>query len=253
MLTLDQATLHRSQRTLFQNVSMNIATGCITVVLGPNGAGKSSLLLALAGLLKLDSGRVDVDGKSLAEFSRQDIASRMAWLGELPPTEFGLTVVQRLLLAAGERVSNGAVQQAAASMDIERLLDRDLGQLSAGERQRVELAAITLRDCPIWLLDEPVSHLDLHHQQSTLEMLKKQTQQGRTIIIVLHDLHQATAVADHAILLDGKGGLASGKADAMMEIGRMQALFGSGLIVCETGSGMSFLAPDYLGGSHESS
>jgi len=225
MLRFDHLSLRRGERELLCEADLAIAAGRVTVILGPNGAGKSSLLLAMAGLLPAAGGRVLLQEHVLAELPRPEISSRIAWQGELPAAEFGLTVRQRLELAAGDGSASPRLPQVAAGMEIDRLLERDLARLSSGERQRVELAAIMLRDCPLWLLDEPTAHLDLRHQILLLRMLRGEAATGRAVVTVLHDLQQAMAVADDVILLDGAGGVEAGEAGGLLTAARLSRLF----------------------------
>ena len=174
LLKLMNIAVERGGNSLLSGLSCDLNAGEVVVVLGPNGAGKSSLLLALAGLLPAH-GRIELLGKPLSEYGRSELTRQIAWQGELPPTEFGLTVKQRLELAANKEV--GTIEATANTMDIAPLLQRPLGELSSGERQRTELAALMLRDTPLWLLDEPTSHLDLKHQIHCIDMLKNQRDQ----------------------------------------------------------------------------
>jgi len=226
LLELKQVTLQRGGRILFTGFSKVVAPGRITVIMGPNGAGKSSLLLALAGMIPA-SGRIVLRGKPLNEHSRPEIARQIAWQGDLPPTEFGLTVAQRLQLARGEE--HARISEPATLMEVDGLLERTLGDLSSGERQRVELTALMLRDVPLWLLDEPTAHLDLRHQVISLRMLRRQSGQGRAIVVVLHDIQQAMSIADDVVLIDGNGGILADKAVAMLTQERLQGVFGVSL------------------------
>ena len=237
LIQASRLTLQRGNKQLLSGLSFSIQAGQITVILGPNGAGKSSLLLALAGLIPAD-GELLLNGASIAAYKRGELARQIAWQGELPPTEFGLTVKQRLLLAHGD--GDRDISSATFAMEIEALLNRPLAELSSGERQRVELAALMLREVPIWLLDEPTAHLDLKHQTHCLKMMKKQAAAGRAVVTVLHDLQQAVTVADSVILIDGKGGAEYGPANRMLTIDRLSTLFDTPLI----GQG-KLLIPDY--------
>ncbi len=222
LLKLSNVAVERADRKLLSDLSCSFKSGEVVVVLGPNGAGKSSLLLALAGLIPF-SGEVILSGRDLNGYSRHELSREVAWQGELPPTEFGLTVKQRLNLAIEDE--SEAIEHVAKSMDIQTLLQRPLGELSSGERQRTELAALMLRDAPIWLLDEPTAHLDLKHQIQCIQMMKKQCENGRAIITVLHDIQQAMAVADHLILIDGKGGTESGEVKQIFTSERLSRLY----------------------------
>ena len=238
VLELNGVAVGRGGRRLVQGLDMAVRPGRITVIMGPNGAGKSSLLLAMAGMIPA-AGEIELAGRLFSSYSRQEIANLIAWQGELPPTEFGLNVAQRLGLAAIE-ADGETIAGAAAAMQVDGLLDRPLGALSSGERQRVELAALMLRDVPLWLLDEPTAHLDLRHQLGCLAMLKKEAGRGRAIVVVLHDIPQAAAVADD-VLLFGDEGVAAGEASAILSRERLQRVFGVALQA-------DTLLPDYGGG-----
>ncbi len=236
LLRVSGLSLERGGRRLIDGLDFTLDTGQVCAVLGPNGAGKSSLLLALAGLIPL-AGKIDLKGRPLSAYRRAELVRLLAWQGELPGTEFGLTVRQRMELAADG--SNADVDACAAGMEMGDLLARPLGELSAGERQRAELAALMLRDVPLWLLDEPTAHLDLRHQVLCIDMLRHQRAAGRAILVVLHDLQQAMAVADHVILVDGQG-RAEYREAGMIDTERLSRLYGTPL----TGRG-GVLAPDY--------
>jgi len=222
LLTIAKLSVERGNHALFSDLSCGFHAGEVVVVLGPNGAGKSSLLLALAGLIPA-SGQLELAGKPLSSYDRHALSRQIAWQGELPPTEFGLTVEQRLKLAFDE--SSASIETVANDMDIVALLPRPLGKLSSGERQRVELAALGLREAPLWLLDEPTAHLDLKHQIHCIHMLKTQAAAGRAIVTVLHDIQQAIAIADHLILIDGEGGAEYGEAQMLFNSERLSRLF----------------------------
>ena len=239
LMKLSDVSIERGGRILLSALDCCIRSGQVTVVLGPNGAGKSSLLLAMAGLIAA-TGRIEISGRRLAEYTRDVLPKLVAWQGELPPTEFGLTVQQRLDLAGSDGPANSG--DAARAMDIDTLLDRPLGELSSGERQRVELAALMLRDTPLWLLDEPTAHLDLKHQIRCVRMLKAERAAGRAIVTVLHDIQQAKAIADRVVLIDGRGSVAYGEADMLLNSERLSELFDAPL----TGS-EGMLMPDYRG------
>ncbi len=241
VMKLSGVAVMRGERPLLSALDCELRTGEVTVVLGPNGAGKSSLLLALAGLIPAD-GEIELSGRPLTDYGRDELSRSVAWQGDLPPAEFGLTVRQRLELAAGEM--RDAFESAVEAMDIALLLDRALGELSSGERQRVEIAAVMVRDCPLWLLDEPTAHLDLKHQMAVLRMMREQAAKGRTIVTVLHDLQQAVAVADCVVLLDGTGGAEAGRAAGLLTSERLSSLFQVKLISIHS-DGQAVLLPDF--------
>jgi len=236
LIKFNNVSIQRGKNTLFSNLNFTVTSGHITVILGANGAGKSSLLLAMAGLIPV-LGDIDLMGKPLQLYHPYDRTQLIAWQGELPPTEFGLTVEQRLCLVndCPKRINH-----VASDMDITILLSRALAQLSSGELQRVELAALILRDAPIWLLDEPTSHLDLKHQIHFVHTLKKHSTKGRDIILILHDLQQAKVLADFLILIDTQGDVHYGKCEDLFNRQTLTQTFDASLVDQE-----SALMPDY--------
>ena len=223
MIKVNDLTLQRGDKQLVSNLTMQLKAGDVVVVLGPNGAGKSTLLLALSGLLTDFTGSITLDDKPIADYTHAELAGQVAWQGELPPTEFGLTVEQRLQLAASEITNQ--LTQALNYLELQPLKHRALGELSSGERQRVEIAALMMRDCPVWLMDEPTAHLDMKHQVDCLKLIKQQSKKGRLIITVLHDLQQAAAVADMVILLNGRGEVTIGNATSILTDKLLEPVF----------------------------
>jgi len=223
MIHIQDLKIQRGDKQLMTSLSMRADKGDVVVVLGPNGAGKSTLLLTLAGLHPFDVGDVCLNAATIQSLTHQELSQRIAWQGDLPPTEFGLTVLQRLALVGHGAI--GRLEQALSYFELEALKNRALGELSSGERQRVELAALMMRDCPVWLMDEPTAHLDMRHQVDCLKLIKQQSLEGRLIITVLHDLQQAAAVADIVVLLDGHGGVQVGQAEDLLTAEKLEPIF----------------------------
>lgn len=245
MLELQGLRFAQGGRELVHNLNIRLPTGETCVVLGSNGVGKSTLLMTIAGLHAPDEGSILLGGEELSLMSPKQRARCLAWCGDLPADNFGLTVHDRLELAAGD-CDEQRLLEAAGRFELLGLLNRDMAGLSAGERQRCELAAMLLRDVPIWLLDEPCAHLDLRHQKDALSMIREQKVHGRLVIVVLHDLLQAACVADRVLLLDGKGGWQFGEAAQLMQQEVLESLYQTKLSPCgEMVSGAKLLIPDF--------
>jgi len=244
--------LRRGQRELIYGLNFHLQAGRITVVLGPNGAGKSSLLLALSGMLDSVAGSVYLNEKPLAACTRRDISQILAWQGDVPSAEFGLTVDQRLQLAMYSGLNTDIDQEkrlaACAAQDLLPLRHRSLATLSSGERQRVELAALLVRDCPIWLLDEPCAHLDIRHQVAWLKTMRKKANAGIAMLAVLHDVQQAAAIADDVILIYGDGRVRSGGAKTLLVPDILNDVLQTELCLIEDG----VLIADYSGATNYS-
>jgi len=245
LLTVAGLSLVRGGRELLHGLDFELSPGRVTVVLGPNGAGKSSLLLALAGMLEAEAGSVLLNDRSLDSFTRSELACVIGWQGEMPPTEFGLSVEQRLMLAiqGGLNATEGSLRREGVceAMELIALRQQTLGELSSGERQRVELAAMMARDCPLWLLDEPCAHLDIRHQAAWLQIMRSKAGEGKAMLVVLHDVQQASAIADDVILIHGDGRVSCGEAGSLLRPDVLRDLFHTDLQLLDG----RVLVPDY--------
>jgi len=239
-LAIEGMAVWRGGRRLVEDLHCDAAPGSVTVILGPNGAGKSTLLQMLAGVLPGSHARASWMGRHLGAYLRREWADVVSWQGPAGYADFGLRVDQRLRLAAG--IWSGDQAELLQQLDIPGLMARPLAKLSSGERQRVEVAAAMLRPTPVLLLDEPTAHLDLRHQAACLRLMRQQADAGgRVVLVVLHDVAQAAAVADQVVLLYGDGRSETGPAEAMMVPKRLQALYGTPMRAVE-GVG---LLPDF--------
>lgn len=208
-LAADRLTLPKR----LDSVSLEFEPGCITAICGPNGAGKSSLLQVLAGLLDPASGTVLLEGEPMAALSPRERAKRIGYLPQDPVVAWDVAVRSLIALGRLPHRDRGTqqVQAALDMLDLQRLADRPVSQLSGGERARVLLARVVAGE-PQWLLaDEPLAALDLRHRMEIVGHLKRLSAAGVGVVLVVHDLDLARNHADHAIVLD-RGRLAASAA-----------------------------------------
>lgn len=199
---------------IIRELSLSIPPGKMTALIGANGCGKSTLLKGLARLLKPSRGAVYLDGKSIEKRSTKEVAQQLGLLLQSPTAPDGLTV--KNLVAQGRYphqhwmqpwsiVDEQFVQQALAITNLTHLSDRPLDSLSGGQRQRAWIAMTLAQNTDILLLDEPTTFLDLAHQVEVLDLLHRLNQAGRTIVMILHDLNQASRYADYIVAIkDGQ-------------------------------------------------
>lgn len=200
---------------IVKNLSVEIPNRKITAIIGPNGCGKSTLLKAITRIIPHQSGTVILDGQNIMKENTKTLAKKMAILPQTPEGAKGLTVGE--LVSYGRfpyqngfgRLSKKDYEVIDWALEVTGTKDfkfRNIDALSGGQRQRVWIAMALAQETEIIFLDEPTTYLDMAHQLEVLELLQKlNIEQGRTIVMVLHDLNQAARFADYIIALkDGK-------------------------------------------------
>jgi len=244
-------TLAAGARTLISGLNLEFAPGEIWCIAGPNGAGKTTLISTLAGLQLPAHGRVELDGRALAEWPGNQLAQRRALMPQALRDVFSASVFETVLLGRHPYLAGWGWEQAAdraaalaalAALGLGAFAARDILSLSGGERQRVALAAAVCQDAPLMLLDEPLAHLDLHHQIDCLKLLALRASTGGTIIFSCHDLNLARRYASHALLLDGMGLVDAGPAREVLSAGNASRAFGYPLLLIES-AGHEALVP----------
>ncbi|MGI5168587.1 ABC transporter ATP-binding protein [Spirillospora sp. CA-253888] len=202
-------------RLVVDDLSLDLTGAGITAIIGPNGCGKSTLLRGLGRLLRPRGGQVVLDGDDIARLPTKEVARRMAVLPQAPQAPEGLTVAD--LVARGRHPhqawyrqwsagDEAAVDAALARTDMLEHADRPLEELSGGQRQRVWISMALAQDTGLLLLDEPTTYLDLAHQVEVLELVRRlHEDDGRTVVMVLHDLNLAARYARRLVAMrDGR-------------------------------------------------
>ena len=245
-LSAQRLTLRAGSRTLLEDFTHTFYPGEIWCIAGPNGAGKTTLISTLAGLMKSAHGHVEMDGVRLADWPGVKLAQRRALMPQSIRDAFSARVLDIVLLNrfphltgwGWERDDDRAAAQAALdALGLAPLAARDALSLSGGERQRVALAAALCQDAPLLLLDEPLAHLDLHHQIDCFETLTHWTTGAhaapRTVILSCHDLNLARRFATHALLMDGDGAAHAGPVRDVLTPALASRAFGYPLVLIE--------------------
>lgn len=204
-LTLEAVSAGYRGVEVLQEVDLEVVRGELLVVLGPSGAGKSTMLRVVAGLERPTAGRILIAGRDVTALrpGRRNVAmvfqsyALFPHLSVIDNITFGLEVRDTPRVAARERA-----RVAAESVGCAHLLDRRPGQLSGGERQRVALARALVREPDLFLLDEPLSNLDLELRVETRAELKAlHDRVGATMVHVTHDQTEALVLADRIAVL----------------------------------------------------
>jgi iron complex transport system ATP-binding protein len=234
-LSADAISLAYDERVIVDRLSVVIPDGAITVIVGANACGKSTLLRGLARLLKPRHGTVLLDGEDIHRLPTRDVATRLGILPQQPIAPEGITVSD--LVARGRhphqrwfrqysQEDEDAITAALVATATDDLADRTVDELSGGQRQRVWIALTLAQGTPLMLLDEPTTFLDLAHQVEVLDLLAQLNEsEGRTIVMVLHDLNLACRYAHHLIAMRDGAIVAAGAPRQIVDTDLVASVF----------------------------
>lgn len=221
---------------VLDKLNVAIPKGKITMIIGTNGCGKSTLLKTIARILKPKHGEIVINGENIKAQAPKAIAQKMAVLPQSPVVPPGLLV--RELVAYGrfpyQTLLSGMsthdlemVEWALTATGMTEFADRSVDQLSGGQRQRAWIAMALAQETEILVLDEPTTYLDMAHQLEVLTLLQRlNREQQRTIVIVLHELNNATKFADHIIGLKAGKQVFAGRPLEVITEANLQELYG---------------------------
>lgn len=207
-LEVEELSVSYHQTTVLWDISFTLPIGALIGIIGPNGAGKSTLLKALLGLTPPLSGSVRFFGSLLPQI-RHKVAyvpqrSSVDW--DFPMTAYDLVMMGRFsqmgMLKRASKVDKEATLQALKIVEMEELSHRQISELSGGQQQRLFIARALVQDADLFLLDEPFAGIDLATEKTILNLFAKLKAQGKTIVMVHHDLITAQKVFDHLVLLN---------------------------------------------------
>ena len=215
ILRLEAVTAGYRKKPVLQNIFLETHPGEILILLGSNGSGKSTLLRAIKGSIPLLSGKMTIGDTDLSILSARERAALVTTMVQDIHAEPGLTGMDRIEM--GFYITRGLfgklqtedIQKIYAMADtfgIRSLLECDLAEMSAGERQMIALMRSAVQDTPILLLDEPASALDLYRTETMFSMLHRLAYEGKTILMVLHDPTQALRHGDRILYLEKQSG-----------------------------------------------
>jgi len=227
-----------NQRTL-SDVSLVVAPGALTAVVGPNGSGKSTLIRTLLGRVDVAGGRVVIDDQDLARLTRREVARRVAVVVQREEPVFAMPVREYIALGRYPHASawtaspddDAIITRTSALAGVASLLARKTDTLSGGEWQRVRIARALSQDAPAIVLDEPTTFLDIAHEMETFELLATLAAEGRSILVVSHQLNLVARFAQHVVLLHHGRVAAAGTPDEVMQAQTLEAIYEWPLVV----------------------
>ena len=222
------------QHAVLNSVDATVTGGEVLAVIGPNGCGKSTLIRCLAGIYHPSAGGVHLNGTPLGDIPPRRLAQRIGYVPQVSQEEQPFTVADAVLM--GRRPYSpwrtraedlDLVADVMELLAIAHLSRRYLGELSAGQKQKVLIARALAQEPEILLLDEPTSALDIRHQLEVLEIVREQADRfGRGIVLVIHDLSLANRFADRMLLLNNGRCRHQGRPDEVVTSQRIREVYG---------------------------
>ena len=196
------------KKRVLTNIFLEIESGKIYGVVGPNGAGKSTLFKAILGLIDINSGDIKVKGKDI-KTQRKEVVyvpqkNDVDWT--FPATVFDIVLMGRYphkkLIQRLNKQDKAIAMEALEEVGMTAFRDRQIGELSGGQQQRVFLARALCQEAEIFFLDEPFVGVDMTTEEKIIQILKKLAADGKTLLVVHHDLSTVEQYVDQVILLN---------------------------------------------------
>lgn len=250
-LTVQQLHLHIANKTLCRDLNIEFHGGQRWAILGMNGAGKTTLLHTLAGLHPPQQGAIQVNGKALSLWPRRALSQQLAFLFQDFSAPMGGRVLDYVLLGRHPHVPPWQWEnaddveiayQALTCVDLAELAERDITTLSGGEKQRLAIALVIAQRPEIFLLDEPVNHLDIRHQQQLLNYFSDVCiKDNKLLIMAIHDVQLALRYCDHALLIYADGEIQTGEINQLLTRDNLSRLYDYPVNVVDTVAGKAIL------------
>ncbi len=227
LLRCENLSIAAGNRCLIGHLDLNIQYGQRWAVLGMNGAGKTTLLQTLAGLLPAHQGQIYLNDQALQQKSRREIALKLGLLFQDQHELFPGTVMETILTGRHPHLrawqwesadDKARARALLATVDLHDYAQRQVTTLSGGERRRLGIATVLLQDPDLLLLDEPVNHLDLHHQQTILQLLDSTVRKkNKSLLMVMHDINLSAHYCDHMLMIFNNGKTRQGSAAELLQ------------------------------------
>lgn len=209
-VSIEHLTVSYHRKPVLIDLSLDVPVGSVVGILGPNGAGKSTLIKSIMGFVERDFGTISLFGEEL-DNARGRVAyvpqrSQIDW--SFPVTVFDVVMMGRYGFVPWYRTPGRkdyeAVEQALVDVRMSEFRHRQIGQLSGGQQQRVFMARALAQQSRILLLDEPFAGVDATTERAIAELLSLSRKQGKTVLVVHHDLETAADFFDRIVLINGR-------------------------------------------------
>lgn len=224
------------KRQILNKICLSIDKAGFYSIIGPNGSGKTTLLKNISRALEPRQESIYVESKDITKYKRREISKLISYVPQNTNIDFDFTAMDIVLMGRSPYFKRFEVEkeedlqiaeEAMKSTNIWHLRDKNINEISGGERQRVIIARALAQQTKIMLLDEPVSQLDIHHQIELMETIKDLIiKRGIIVIAVLHDLNLAAQYSDMIILLKEGRILSYGSPQTVITKENIESVYG---------------------------
>lgn len=234
-IRIEKLNVAYGKHPVLKGISAEIPQGKLTAILGENGSGKSTLLNTLFRLNSISGGTIELLGKNLNTYTHRELAQALSMVSQqteiVPFTVYeymmmGRTPYRNLYSLKDSQEDKETVDSVISRLGLEKLKDKPLSKLSGGERQLATIARAIVQNTPIILLDEPTANLDIRHQEEIMRTLQREiTEQGKTIVMVMHDINLAARYAEYVIMIKNGNIIQQGMAADILNSRNLSELY----------------------------
>ena len=211
IIDVENLTIKYGKKVVLKNVSFTLPKETFLTIIGKNGSGKSSLIKAIMNLVKY-KGNISIDGNSTAKINKKEMAKKVAYVPQFISSSEDVTVYDYISFGRFPYTTAGflskkdkkIIESIMKKLQILDLKDDFISNLSGGQKQKVSIAAAIVQDTELIILDEPTNNLDIYNQYELLEILHYLHEQGKTIVLIAHDINHAIKYSDKVLILNDK-------------------------------------------------
>lgn len=234
-LSLKNISYKNGNNEILKGLNIEFKRGQFYIIVGPNGSGKTTLLKTIIKNIIPSKGSIELEGNNLKNIKARKLANRLSYVPQDTNIDIEFTCYDLVMMARNYKLKTfqseskedeDIVINAMEKMEVLHLKDKAVTEISGGEKQRVILARSIAQETDAIILDEPISNLDIKHQISVMEYLKKLREEEKTIITVLHDLNFALNYADYGILVSKGKVFSQGKIEDVITPKTIKEVYG---------------------------
>ena len=248
MISTKNLSVGYGNNVVLSDINVDFKSGEFTVLLGPNGCGKSTLIKTVLGLQEKISGEIFVDGVEAEQLDRREFAQKASYMPQSRPTP-NISAMRMVLHGRFPYLSFPRhyrkedfeiAKKALERVDALELANSYMPQLSGGQKQKIYLAMVLAQDTDTIFMDEPTTFLDIEHQLQVMENIRTLVNEGKSVVMVLHDIAMAMRYADRIILFNKGSLFAHGTPEEIYSSGQIEKVFNIGLKRVNTEDGWQY-------------